>query len=261
MKPRAQSNREAIEQRLLATSFPRLHMLLMLTLAALGSFLSSAALVSFGLSNMALRYGLAVVAGYSFFLVFVRLWISYQTERWSIERLDLPRARDVARLDAPDLSGLANALDGAGGGLQSSFSGAGGTFGGGGASGTWGDGVSESGTSGVLEAVADTDDAWVIVIAAVAVLGGLVALGFVVYSSPALLAEVLLDVAVVGAAYKKNRGHERAHWATGVLRRTYKPALLLAVVVVIFGFIVQSTAPEATTLGAVLRAHRAESNQ
>jgi hypothetical protein len=87
--------------------------------------------------------------------------------------------------------------------------------------------------------------------------GGLFALGFVVYSSPILLAEVLLDVAVVGALYRKNQRHERGHWAAGVLGRTYKPALVLAVFAAIFGLAMQSLAPEQHTLGAVLEAHDA----
>jgi hypothetical protein len=91
----------------------------------------------------------------------------------------------------------------------------------------------------------------------VALLGGLLALGFVVYSSPVLLAEVLLDVAIVGALYRKNQRHERGHWAAGVLRRTYKPMLVLAVFAAVFGFAVQSLAPEQRTLGAVLEAHDA----
>lgn len=39
-----------------------------------------------------------------------------------------------------------------------------------------------------------------------------------------------------------------------MLGRTYKPTLVLAVFAAIFGFAMQSTAPKATTLGAVLRA-------
>ena len=96
-----------------------------------------------------------------------------------------------------------------------------------------------------------------ILIAVVALLGGLFALGFVVYSSPILLAEVLLDVAVVGALYRKNQRHERGHWAAGVLGRTYKPTLVLAVFAAIFGLAMQSLAPEEHTLGAVLKAHAA----
>src|SRR6187551_1690018 len=82
-KPRARAapelNAKQVEQRLLATSFPRLHMILILALAALGTFLSSASLVRMGLSSMGVRYLLAVACGYLSFLSFVRVWIAYQT--------------------------------------------------------------------------------------------------------------------------------------------------------------------------------------
>ncbi|HEX2871736.1 MAG TPA: hypothetical protein VHP33_10775 [Polyangiaceae bacterium] len=65
------------------------------------------------------------------------------------------------------------------------------------------------------------------------------------------------ELAVVGALYRKNQRHERGHWAAGVLGRTYKPALVLAVFAAIFGFAIQSLAPEQHTLGAVLEAYDA----
>jgi len=258
---------ERVEQLLLATSFPRLQMALILALAAVGSFLSSASLVALGLGSMGVRYALAVVGGYLFFLGLVRGWIAYQTRNWSFGRKGADEARgsfdlgsfdpgsiDAGSVELPDLS----ALEGWGGGGDG-LAGGGGNFGGAGASGSFGDAATE-GASGVLEEVGGGDgEGVVIVIAIVALLGGLVALGFVVYSSPILLAEVLLDVAVAGAVYRKNRRHERGHWAAGVLRRTYKPALVLAVFAAVFGFATQSLAPAERTLGGVLKAHDAKS--
>src|SRR6478736_2990186 len=258
-----QLNAKQIEERLLATSFPRLHMMLILALAAVGTFLCSAMLVRCGLRSMGVRYALAVVGGYVSFLSFVRVWIAYQTRNWKFGR-QKPQASErrdydgdvpdglgdaLSRLDVPDLSALEDL-----GNLASSagqaFSGGGGSFGGGGASASW-DVDLGSGDSG-------SADALPIVIAVIALLGGVVALGFVVYSSPVLFAEVLLDVAVLGAVYKKNQRHERGHWAAGVIGRTYKPMLVLAVFAGIFGFAMQSTAPQATTLGAVLQASNQE---
>jgi hypothetical protein len=243
---------------LLATSFPRLHMVLILALAAVGAFLTSASLVALGTTSMGLRYALAVVGGYLFFLSFVRVWIAYQTRNWSFGRHkpeERRKARDTSTLELPDLSAVGEL----GGSAARGFSGGGGSFGGAGASGSFSDGaVSEGSSSSALDAVGGGDGEGVaILIAVVALLGGLFALGFVVYSSPILLAEVLLDVAVVGALYRKNQRHERAHWAAGVLGRTYKPALVLAVFAAIFGFAMQSLAPEQHTLGAVLEAHDA----
>jgi len=248
---------QRVEEMLLATSFPRLHMVLILALAAVGAFLTSASLVALGSTSMGLRYALAVVGGYLFFLLFVRVWIAYQTRNWSFgrrKRQELRDSIDPSDLNLPDLSALGDLASSAGGG----FSGGGGSFGGAGASGSFGDGSVTEGSSSALDGVSGGDGEGVaILIAVVALLGGLLALGFVVYSSPILLAEVLLDVAVVGAIYRKNQRHERGHWAAGVLGRTYKPALVLAVFAAIFGLAIQSVAPEQHTLGAVLEAYDA----
>lgn len=254
----AELTAQRVEAMLLATSFPRLHMVLILALAAVGSFLTSASLVALGSTSMGLRYALAVAGGYLFFLLFVRVWIAYQTHNWSFGRRKREERRDSSNgsnLELPDLSALGDL----GGSVDAGFSGGGGTFGGGGASGSFGDGsVTQGSSSSALDAVSGGDGEGVaIVIAVVALLGGVLALGFVVYSSPILLAEVLLDVAVVGALYRKNQRHERGHWAAGVLGRTYKPALVLAVFAAIFGFAIQSLAPEQHTLGAVLKAYDA----
>src|SRR6187402_504397 len=129
---------QRVEEMLLATSFPRLHMALILALAAVGAFLTSASLVALGSTSMGLRYALAVVGGYLFFLLFVRVWIAYQTRNWSFGRRDREQWRessDISGLELPDLSALGDAASAAQGGL----SGGGGSFGGGGASGSFGD--------------------------------------------------------------------------------------------------------------------------
>lgn len=258
-------NPKRVEQLLLATTFPRLHMVLILALAAVGAFLTSAFLVAMGVEVMAARYALAVVGGYLSFLAFVRMWIAYQTRNWSFRRDEsknnqrtnqqsTQRSNDLD-IDLPDLSALGDL----GSATESAFAGGGGGFGGGGASGSFGDADTSEGASDVLDGLSSGDgEGLAIVVALIALLGGMLALGFVVYSSPIMLAEVLLDVAVVGALYRKNGRHERSHWAAGVLRRTYKPTLVLAAFAALFGFATQSLAPEQHTLGAVLEAYNAE---
>src|SRR6187549_1083562 len=123
---------QRVEAMLLATSFPRLHMALILALAAVGAFLTSASLVALGSTSMGLRYALAVVGGYLFFLLFVRVWIAYQTRNWSFGRRNREQWRessDISALELPDLSALGDM-----GSLDGGFSGGGGAFGGAGAS-------------------------------------------------------------------------------------------------------------------------------
>ncbi|HYP90159.1 MAG TPA: hypothetical protein VEQ59_18440, partial [Polyangiaceae bacterium] len=196
--------------------------------------------------------------GYLFFLSFVRVWIAYQTRNWSFGRRkqrDYSGSLDIGNVELPDLSALGDL----GGTADGAFTGGGGSFGGAGASGSFDVGTSSGGSSSsAIDGIGGGDGEGIaIVIAVVALLGGLIALGFVIYSSPIMLAEVLLDFAVVGAVYRKNQRHQRGHWAAGVLGRTYKPALVLAVFAAIFGFAIQSLSPEHHTLGSVLKAYDA----
>src|SRR5262249_26107646 len=98
------------------------------------------------------------------------------------------------------------------------------------------------------------DEAWPIAIAAGALLLGVIALGFVVYASPALFAEVLIDAAVVGAVYRRTRGHTRSHWLRGALRRTLAPAAALCLLLPLAGLALEHAAPGAHTLRAVIAA-------
>ncbi|MFT3924462.1 MAG: hypothetical protein QM778_18130 [Myxococcales bacterium] len=239
-----------MRERLLATSFPRIQMVAILILAGLGAFLSSALLLRLGFDGMASRYALAALFGYLAFLGLVRLWISYQQSSLSLDGLDVP---DLANIELPNvnLGGLGDGSD-ALARAADSFEGGGGSFGGAGASGSWG--APESSSSFDLDGV-DFDEAWPIVLAVVALLAGVAAVGFVIWSSPIMFAEVLLDAAVVGAVFKRARRRERRHWVHGVLRRTWIPGLLLALFAALGGFALQTAEPQARTLGEVIHAN------
>jgi hypothetical protein len=219
---------ERVGRLLLARSFPRSQMLLILVLAGLGAFLCSAVLLRVGVSSMAARYFVAALVGYGLFLCLVRLWLAYQRHGWSLE---------------PDIPGVSG-----GDGHEPALPGSGGSFEGGGASGSFGS------PRGELDFVPDLDEAWPIALGVSVLLAGLAAIGFVVYVSPLLFAEVLLDAAVIGVVYRRARRRNRRHWLHGVVRRTALAALLLAGFVSAAGFGLQLLAPEAQSLGAVLRA-------
>jgi uncharacterized membrane protein YgcG len=240
---------ESLRQRLLSESFPRLQMSLLVALAGLAAFLCSVALLHAGLGNMAVRYFFAAAVGYAVFLALVRAWLFYQERRWS-------RASDL--IDVVDVgSGGSGSA-----GEPPPFAGGGGEFGGGGASGSFGPGAtppspSSSGGPGALDLVPDFDDAWPLVLGAAALFAGLAALVFVVWASPILFAEVLLNAAVLGAVYRRARRRSRAHWLEGVVRRTWIAAVALCLFVAVAGFLLQATAPDARSLGAVLRSRSA----
>lgn len=249
----------------------RLQMLAVVTLAALAGFLISFTLLHLGLSIMAIRYAIATIGGYAVFVLCVRIWL-------------LGRDAASSLTDSHDGgSGFnINGLGRLGGKAASQTSDAffkGGRSGGGGASASfeaptptmqplvmapppaqtsgssivpsWFDklgkgggksgGGSGSGKSGLL----------VIVVIAVIVIG-LAIVGRVVWQSPNLLAEMLVDGAVAGTAL---RGAARAHHRRDidVVAHTWIPATIVLALMVSMGWLIQNIDPTAISIGDVFR--------
>ena len=227
-------------------------MLFILAIAGAAGFLGSVFLLWSGLNNMALRYALAVAISYLVFLALIRVWLAFHRRRWSLN-LDVPAGGEGGSQAAPPLGG-------------------GGRFGGGGASGSFeSPAVSASrpmldvrpapgghGGAADLTSGLDLDEAWPVALVLLLVSGGVIALAFVIYSSPILFAEAALDAAVVSTVYRRVRRRTAQHWLTGVVRRTWIPAIALSLFVGLAGFTLQAAAPDARTLGGVLEALSAE---
>jgi len=247
----------SLRDRLLRDSFPRLTVLLIVGAAGGCAFLFSAIALAMGLDSMAVRYGLAALAGYASFALFVRGWISLRKGNFDL----------AADLPIPDLDfsspGSSAAM------APRLFMG--GQSGGGGGTGAWTDASgnvrsvapmpvaapaqSSGGTgAGRVFGALDADDAWKVIAAAALVMGAVVAAGFVVYSSPALLAEVAIDAGVMTSVYRRMRRQDLGHWTGAVLRRRWVPALVIVVFMSGAGFLLQSAAPDARSIGGVVRA-------
>lgn len=233
-----------LEARHIAPAFPRGQLTLMVVASGLVGFLTSFGLLAAGLHAMWLRYGLAVVGAYLGFLGWLRLWIAWH-RGWTPD------------LDVPTSGGSHDQAD-----LVSAVA-RGGRSGGAGGGGRWTSdvhavaprqGASSSpgrGWSGGLDL--DLDDGWWLVLAGVLVLGGALAVVYVIYIAPVLLAEVALDAALVTAVYKRLKPHDAQHWSLGVVRRTWLPAAILAVCLAGAGAALQQVAPEARSIGGVVR--------
>jgi hypothetical protein len=234
-----------LERRHLASSFPRGQLTLLVAGAGLAGFLSSVALLRAGLDQMAFRYPAAVLAAYLAFLGLLRLWIAWQRGQWSPDVDVFPETRGSAAGQNDLARELAH----------------GGRSGGAGGGARW-DGQahgivakpaaapSSGGSGGGFDL--DLDEGWWLVLAAVLVLGGALAVVYVIYIAPVLLAEVALDAAVVTTMYKRLKPHDLQHWSVGVIRQTWLPALILVLCLAGAGFALQQVAPEARSIGGVL---------
>jgi hypothetical protein len=246
--------------RLNRDGYPRLQMSLLVGLTGGAGLLASFLLLhSAGVGAMHLRYPAAVGCAYLAFLFLLWLWLRSKADDY----LD-------GSLDIPDLSGVGSpAVD-----ALPDFGGAGGNFGGGGASGNFvvddslpspslsiGDsGAADGLGEAVGEVVGGADEGAIplavalLVAALVAVL--LFATFYIVYLAPALFAELLVDGALSASLYRRMRGLQTRHWLESALRRTAVPFAVTALGLALIGYALHAYAPEAHTLGEVLRHFR-----
>lgn len=231
--------------RLLREGFPRLQMLILVSLTGLAGFAASAAMLAAGIDGMALRYGLAMGAAYIVFLLLLWLWLRTSASDY----IDIPAVggTDEGSAGAAELVTVAD----------NGFVGGGGTFDGGGASANVDFGPDEG--SGVVEAakaplevVGGADEGAIPLAVILLALGIVLSSLFVVWSAPILFAEILVDALLAAGLYRRLRVRDQQHWMFGALKRTLIPFILTTLVVVAAGWAMQAQAPQARSLGEVL---------
>lgn len=240
--------------------YPRLQMSLLVALTGGAGLLASFLLLhSAGVEAMHLRYPAAVGCAYLAFLFLLWLWLRTKADDYLDGSIDIP---DPSGMGSPGIDTLPD------------FGGAGGDFGGGGASGNFvtddalspaslpvgdGDGIGAVGEA-VGEVVGGADEGAIplavalLVAALAAVL--LFATFYIVYLAPALFAELLVDGALSASLYRRMRGLQTRHWLESALRRTAVPFAVTAAGLALIGYALHAYAPEAHTLGEVLRHFR-----
>jgi len=234
---------EVVRLRLIREGTPRLQMSFILLLTGLAGFLASFSLLHLGVASMALRYPAAIVMAYCVFLLLLRLWLWAQGRGLHAD-LD-PSCLDI---DIPGGSAPGKGLGFGGGG----------DFAGSGAGGNWGAGVASPsrapGGDSFLDRVGfdlDLEEGWLVVLALVALVGGLLASLYVIYIAPALLAEILVDGVLLAGLYKRVKRIEQRYWLRSALRRTLTPAVLTAALFTAGGYLMQRAVPAALSIGDV----------
>ncbi|HET9228604.1 MAG TPA: hypothetical protein VFR31_18140 [Thermoanaerobaculia bacterium] len=206
-------------------SAPRFQMMILLALTGGAGFLTSWGLLRGGMDSMALRYPIAVGAGYLVFFLLLRIWIE-------LHRDPLDHIVDVVDGcgELPELI------------VPSGHS------------------SSSSGDFDLPDFGVGDGEALVflVVVAIVAVLG----LGVVIYAlylAPLLLAEVLVDGVLLVGLYKRLNRPQPTYWAFGAIKRTWVAAAIVAVTFFFAGAYFEKAAPEARSIGGVWKAVSSES--
>lgn len=215
--------------------WPRLQIMIILGLTGVAAFLVSAVLLRLGVTQMVVRYPVAIAAAYGVFIMLIGLWLWLQSSPPDMDDLT------EGVLDG----GLRNVdLTSTGGGSVN-------------LAGMNTPSVSSGGGSGIdlpgIGVDLDLDDLIWVVLAIVVLIAGLLAIFYIVYIAPILLTEVLVDGLLAAGLYKTVRDVEGRHWMMTVLRKTAIPAGLALVFFAIAGFCVQMIEPEAASIGDAWR--------
>lgn len=237
---------QRVRSRLVTFSFPRLKMLVLVTLTGMAGFTASALLLSGGMLTMWSRYLAAFGFAYLVFLGLLWLWLRTRPDDWC---------------DLPDLSGSLP---------QSSHSHApehaqdigahDGDFGGGGASGSFdataadapADALPTEAVGEALSAAGQAEELAIPLIV-IAFLGALALSSlFLVWSAPTLFAELVVDGILSASLYRRLRGLQAQNWVVTAIRRTAWPFAITALIAAGIGWGMAQYAPEAHSIGEVV---------
>jgi hypothetical protein len=238
-------------------------LVLVATTAAVG-LLSSFLLLKAGLTSMEARYPLSIGIAYLAFLALVGLWLRRFRLRGRDRRADFDLDVDLDIVEVP----LERLLRPASEAFE--FGGAGGFSGSGGGA-TWGEPFPPLERPALLEADLPTggsgssfslelDDEVLLVLLLVGALATGVLI-YVVWTAPALFAELLLDAGLAAGLYRRLAGIERRRWLVTAIRRTIIPACIVAMLLGVAGTAMQLAYPDAVSIGGVTRhllKHRSE---
>lgn len=255
--------RRTLLERSLSTRFGlRVHMSLMLTAAFAVGFGANFIMLRAGFHALVLRWIVAYVIGYAVLFVAMRCWLAYVGVR--------PFGSPGRALDGGDV-GWSSSSGGSGGSGGGGFSGGGGRFGGAGASADFGEASaanarfaavganasSSSSSSGGLDFsfgdVLDGDGVKLaillaVIVAIIAAFGG--GIVFMIANAPHLLVDVAFGAAITsGVAPAARRAALVPAWHDSVFRATWKPVLVMLVVLVACAVALAYFFPGASTLG------------
>jgi hypothetical protein len=247
------SEHKRIQQALERFHSPRFQMALIVFLTGIIGFFSSVILLHADVEAMWIRYPLAIGLAYCAFLLFLWCWLRLRGKNFD-SSFDLPSNLSSGSSNSDCVPTLDSLAPG------------GGNFGGGGASGSFGDGSAMASdnvvgggdvSSGLSDAAGGLDfgEFAVVLIVIVAITGGVWAALGIVTEAPSFLADVVLDAALAGGLYRRLRGVEGDHWLQTAVRRTVWRFAIVALLFSFAGVAMHLYSPEARSIGHVFVHH------
>ncbi|RII25340.1 MAG: hypothetical protein CXR31_14170 [Geobacter sp.] len=251
----------------------RFHMSLILLATVCAGFLATRILLALDLDNVMIRYPLAVIFAYVVFFTAVKLWLKYVASTPATHKVNdnSPDLLDVL----PDMP-----ISGPSGGnfnVGEGFHGSGGEFSGGGASGSFGYGLADSGTSALSggidtgggvgdtvgevagEAVASAlgDEGGVVAVVIFAVLAAIVAVVvgagvYLVYEAPFILSEAAFEFVLAASLVRGTRRMDSSDWMGSVFKTTGVPFGVTLVLAFLAGYLMHRYFPGVTRISELI---------
>ena len=202
-------------------SAPRTIVSLLLIFTGFFAFLVSYVSLHFGLTQMWIRYPVALLAGYAFFLGLLRLWVELERSRFNPDAAEI-KAFALEERASPKTppqiherrSSWLDCLD--------------------------------------VPNVLDFDDGCLPVLLALLVIGLVALLAVAIAAMPALLAEVFVDVFIVSVFYRRLAKAAQEHWLGTALRKTWWLALIAAAILSLAGWGLETAAPGCHSIGPAI---------
>ncbi|MEI6177287.1 MAG: hypothetical protein WCS43_10370 [Verrucomicrobiota bacterium] len=209
---------------------PRMLFSSILMLTGVAGFVLCQIMLKLGLVLMWIRYPLAVLGAYGLFLLLMRAWVAWEHFRFDHRLVSLPEPppgavdnrfpeNETQRRSHADSGDHAGWLDWLDFGFADLFE-----------------------AEGCLLVLL-----FGLLIAAIGFLGGAIA------DAPILIADVFLDSVLVSVLYRSLRRSDSSRWLGTAVRKTYGRALWLAVLLGVFGAVLQMLAPNCHSIGPAVR--------
>lgn len=202
-------------------SAPRTIVSLLLIVTGFFAFLVSYSSLHFGLTQMWIRYPVALLAGYAFFLALLRLWVQLERSRFNPNAAEIKEFVREERRSAETSPGEYQRRS------------------------SWLDGLD------VLH-VPDLDEGCLPALLVLVVIGLVAVLAIAVTAMPALLAEVFVDVFIVSVFYRRLRLAAQEHWLGTALRKTWWLAFIAAALLSLAGWGLEIAAPGCHSIGPAI---------
>ena len=243
----------------------RFHMFLIVAACISVAVLTTRLMLSAGVTVMWERYATALVLAYATFFAGVWVWL-HLSQYGRHLRTDWGRRNNWSPDGALDVLPSLNVGGGSVGPVDVALKGGGGGFDGGGAAGSWDvadasmsvdapysnlfDGIGDIGDAGDGKGVLLVIAGILIAIALAVVFG---ATAYVIYQAPAILAEVIFEVLLGSSLARGAKAVDSANWAAVLLKKTWKPFAMMAVVAMTFAVYCNVAFPSVTTAGQLVQ--------